>query len=156
MKRYHQGLGAIEVVIGAAIILAGLLALIGAYTTYVQYAFANQKNVQASYLMEEGLEAMTFLRDKGWTTYIAPLASSTDYYMVFTGGFWQTTTTPQYVDGEFLRKIIIGEVKRDGSDKISDSGTVDTNIKKITVIIDYFQGKATTTKSVSTYITNLY
>ena len=152
----NRGFGLIEIVIGSAIILSGILAVIASYSTYIEYALANEKNVEAANVLEEGLEVMTFLRNKGWNANILPLATTTTYYLSFDGSSWTTTTTAQYVDGMFLRSINIDDVRRDGTDAISSSGTIDPNTKKITATVSYFQGHATTTRSISTYIANLY
>lgn len=153
----NRGIALVEVLIGSAIISVGILALSTSYATYVNYALSNQKNVQASYLLEEGLEAITFLRDKGWSANITPLSTSTTYYISWNGTYWATTTTAQYVDGQFLRSISMGDVRRGSNDRISTTtGTVDPNSKQITVTIDYFQGHATSTQVMSTYISNIY
>src|SRR3989344_1402951 len=99
------GMALIEIVIVAAILTLAILAMITTYTTYVQFAFSNQKNVEAAYLLEEGLEAITFLRDKGWTGNITTLSTTTTYYLSFNDLYWATTTVAQYVDGQFLRSI---------------------------------------------------
>lgn len=147
----------IEIVIGSAIIVTGILALSTTFTHYVKFALGNENNIQASYLAEEGLEAMTFLREQSWTTYIQPLSTTTQYYLFFdaTAGFWKTTVTPQYVDGKFLRRVNITDVKRDANDKIATSGTYDPNIKFVSVSVLYFQGHATSTQTFATYISNL-
>jgi len=153
----NRGSALIEIVIGSAIISVGILAASASFNAYVQYAFANEKNVQAAYLLEEGLEAVTFLRDKGWSANINSLSSTTTYYLTLAGTYWATTTIPQYVDGEFLRSIAITDVKRDLNDRIATtSGTYDPNTKQITATISYFQGHGTTTRSLSTYIANIY
>lgn len=144
----------VEILIGSAIISVGILAVSSVFSTYVQYAFANQQNVSASYILEEGLEIMTYFRDKSWTN-ISALSTSTTYYLSFSND-WATTTTPQYIDNIFLRKINITDVKRDAGDEISASGTYDPNTKKITTTVEYWQGHGTTTRAISTYITNLY
>ena len=151
----NRGMGLIEIVISAAILSIGILALISTYNTFISFAFSNQKNVEAAYLLEEGLEAMTFLRDKSFSN-ISKLSTSTTYYLTFTASSWATTTTPQYVDGQYLRSINISDVNRDGTDKIAAAGTYDPNTKKVTATVSYFQGHATTTKSISTYIANIY
>ena len=150
----NKGMALVEILIGSAIISVGILAVSSVFSTYVQYAFANQQNVSASYILEEGLEVMTYFRDKSWTN-ISTLSTSTTYYLSFNND-WATTTTPQYVDNLFLRKINITDVKRDAGDEISASGTYDPNTKKITTTVEYWQGHSTTTRSISTYITNLY
>lgn len=146
----------VEVLIGSAIISVGILAASLAYSTYVSYDFANQRNIQASYVLEEGLEVVTFFRDKSWSGNIAKLSTTTTYYLSWSGTDWATTTTPQYIDGVFLRSVVISDVNRDGTDRIATSGAYDPNTKLITATVAYFQGHGTTTKSISTYITNLY
>ena len=154
MKK-NLGMAFTEILIGSAIISVGILAITSAYSTYIEYALANQKNIQASYLLEEGLEVMTFFRDKSWTN-ISLLGTTTTYYLSFSAGDWATTTTPQYVDGEFLRQINLSDVKRDANDRIAESGTLDPDTKKITATVLYWQGHSTTTKTISTYIANIY
>ncbi len=150
-----KGMALVEIIIGSAIISVGVLAAIISYNTYIEYALANNKNIQASYLLEEGLEVMTFFRDKGWTSNISKLSTTTPYYLLYSGGAWATTTTPQYVDTAFLRSISIADVARNGSDQISTSGTYDSGTKKITVTVAYLQGHATTTRSLSLYLANI-
>lgn len=155
IRFYNRGMALIEIMIGAAIITTAILTIIGSYTIYVQYAMANSGNVQAAYLAEEGIEVMTYFRDKGWSAIIKPLSTTTTYYLTFNGADWATTTIPQ-VDGSFVRKITLKDVKRDINGKITLSGgTYDSDTKEITVTVDYFQGQGTTTRSVVTYITNL-
>jgi Tfp pilus assembly protein PilV len=153
-----RGIGLIEVLIAASIITIGILALIEGYTIYVNYALANTGNVQAAYLMEEGLEVMTFIRDKGWTANIANLSTTTTYYIAFNTSLntWTTTITPQYVDVAFLRSFQIQDVNRDFNARITSSGgTYDPETKLIQETIQYYQGHGTTTRTLSTYITNL-
>lgn len=153
MKK-QKGLALAEIVIGASIMSVAILAVISVYTRYIEYAFSNDKNIQASYILEEGVEVMTFFRDVSWSN-IGNLSTTTTYYLTFSGNTWATSTTPIYVDGKFLRKIVVGQVRRDANDNIALSGTVDTNTRQITVTVDYFQGHATTSKSISTYLTNI-
>jgi Tfp pilus assembly protein PilV len=151
----NQGMALVEILIGSAIISMGILAISTSYTEYYKYALANQKNVEATYLLEEGLEVATLFRDKGWAGNIAGVSTTTTYYLTFSSD-WATTTTAQYVDGTFLRSVNFYDVKRDGSDDIVISGgTYDPNIKKVTVTVSYWQGHSTTTKTMSAYIANL-
>jgi Tfp pilus assembly protein PilV len=156
LEKRKKGMALVEILIGSAIISVGILATISSFNAYTNYALANQKNIQAGYLLEEGIEAATFLRDGGWTANISRLSTSTPYYLTWNGTSWATTTTAQYVDGEFLRSISVSDVKRNNLDVINASGTYDPNTKMITATVSYFQGHATTTKSISTYLTNLY
>ncbi len=156
MPNLVSGFSLIEIIIGASIISVAILAASTAYTTYVQYAFATEKNVQAGYVLEEGLEGVTFLRDLGWNANVGALSSDTPYYLTFNGSYWASTATPTYVDGQFLREFTLGNVNRDSDGRIAASGTNDPNTKEVTVTVSYFQGHGTTTRSVSSYIANLY
>lgn len=153
----NRGMSLIEVVIGSTIIVTGIVALSSTFAYYVKFALGNENNIQASYLAEEGLEAVTFLRELSWATNIQPLSTTTPYYLAWdsTTSLWKATTTPQYVDGKFLRQITIADVKRDVNDKIATVGTYDPHTKQIFVSVQYYQGHATSTQSLSTYITNL-
>lgn len=152
----NRGMALVEILIGAAIIAMAIVAASSSFNMYINYALANQENIKASYLLEEGLEVFTFFRDGGWTSNISNLSTNTPYYLYFTGTVWTATTTPQYVDGKFLRSIVVIDLNRDANDDISVAGTNDPNIKQITVTVSYFQGHSTTTKLTSTYISNLY
>ncbi len=153
MIKFSSGLALVEIVIGAAIMTVGILAINISYNTYLQYALANQHNVEAANLLSEGEEVFSIFRYKDWN-YIGKLSTTTTYYLTFTSD-WATTTTPVYVDGMYLRSIIISDVKRDGNDRIATSGTYDPYTKQITVTVSYYQGHATTTKTISAYIANI-
>jgi prepilin-type N-terminal cleavage/methylation domain-containing protein len=150
-----SGFTLVEVVVASAIIVTGVLALSEGYTRYVKFAQINEKNIQAVYLAEEGLEAMTHIRDQSWAS-IRTLSTSSPRYIYWNSTRWQTTTTPEYVDAVFLRSFTIGDVYRNGSDQIASSGTYDPDTKYITVNVAYKQGQSTTTKTLSTYLTNIY
>ena len=154
-KAKNKGMSLVEVVIASSIMLIVVLASSSAYNAYVKYAFANESNVQAGYLLEEGVETIVFLRDRGWTSYIATLTPGTTYYLYFDGTYWTSTTTPQYVDGQFLRSFTLANVNRDSNDDIATSGTNDPNTKLVTITLNYFQGHATSTKTLSTYVANI-
>ncbi len=155
--RQTTGMSLVEILIGCTIITIGILALINTYSVYVKYALTHDKNVQASYLLAEGLEAVSLLRDQSWSANITPLSSGTTYYLAFNGTSWTLMAGMQYVDSIFLRTAVLEDVTRDASDKIiSSSGTADANTKKVTITVAYPQSNGTTTQSISKYITNLY
>ncbi len=150
-----QGISLVEIIIGAAIISAGILSINMVYNTYVQYALANQRNAEAAYLAQEGLEVMAFLRDGSWDTNIRTLSTTTPFYLTFSGGTWATTTSQQYVDGIYLRSVSVSDVKRDANNDIASTGTYDPDVKLITVSVSYTQGHATTTQTLSEYLTDM-
>jgi Tfp pilus assembly protein PilE len=155
-KKNKKGFGLIEIIIGSAVLLLVTLSVTSAYNTYINYFLTNQDNSKASYLLEEGLEAIIFLKDQNFTSNIKSLTSGSTYYLYFNGTSWTSTTTSQYVDSKFLRSFVVSNVNRDGSDKIATVGTNDPNTKLVTVSVSFPASHATTTKSLSTYITNIY
>ena len=142
--KQRRGFTLIEVVIGTAVITTGILIIIGSFMTYVKYSLSNKNNVEASYLAEEGIEVMHYLRDKDWAN-IKFLPMDTAFYEVWNGSDWATTTVPQTIDGIFVRTINISDV----------AGNDDNNKKKVTAKVDYLQGGVTSTVSMSTYLANI-
>jgi hypothetical protein len=155
-NNFNRGISLVEVIVGSAIVLFVVLAVVQTYNIYISFALGNQNNTRANFLLEEGVETLIYLRDDSWTSNISSLTNDTTYYLYFNGSTWTSTTTPQYIDTDFLRSFVLESVNRDSNDDIAVSGSIDTNIKKATVTVSYWQGHATTTKSISTYITNLY
>ncbi len=154
--RRNQGMSILEVLIASTIITIGILALIKSYGVYVAYALSQDKNVQATYLLEEGLEAMTLLRDQSWTSNIASITTATTS-LYFNGTSWiMSSTTNEYIDGAFVRNVKVAAVTRDADGKIAASGTADTGTKLVTVTVAFKQNSGTTTESLSKYLVNIY
>lgn len=146
-----------EVIIASAIISLLIGALIGATNSYLKTSIRNTSNVKAGYLLEEGVEALKVIRDRGYTTYITTLTNNTTYYLYWNGTIWTATTTSSAIDSEFFRTITLDAVYRDGSSDIANSGSLDTGTRKATVTVSWIDNttQATTSKSLVTYITNL-
>lgn len=152
-----NGLTLVEVLVAVSIILVFLTALIGAYNIYLRLAFTNSDTAKAAYLSEEGLEAVKLLRDSSWTTNISSLSTTASYYLIFSSGQWNATTTQVFVDNKFDRKFTAGDVFRDSSsDIVTSGGTLDPSTRLVTVSVSWFSHGATTTKTMSTYLTNLF
>lgn len=157
MKRRstQRGMALIELLVGLTIISIALVSLLTTYRAHLKAALANTNAIKASYLAEEAFEAVRFLKDSNWNGTIANKTNGTAYYLSWNGTSWTVTTTPQYVD-EFLRTITFSAVNRDSNDDITTSGgTLDPNIKKVDVTIAWQETSATTTKTLSTYMTKL-
>lgn len=152
-----RGMSILEILIGCTIITIGILALINTYGVYVNYSLSHDQKVEATFLLEEGIEAVSLLRDQDWGDYITPLSTSATTSIAWNGSAWRATTTPERVDGIYLREIRMDQVKRtNGVIDTSGSGTVDTDSKLVTVYVSYRQGNATTTISMSKYLVNIY
>lgn len=157
-KSKSAGMSLVEVVIGSSIILTGILATINAYSTYIKFALQNENNLQAAYLLEEGYEAVSLLRDQSWSANIASLSATTTYYLAWNASTtqWTATTVPQYVDGSFLRSFTVSPVNRDANDRIAQSGTYDPGTKRVDLSVVFYKEHATTTATSSGFIADIH
>lgn len=146
----------VEVVIGSAIVLLVVGAAVGSFATFMRLSTGNTSYVQAGFLLDEGAEAIRFIRDNGWTSKISVLTPGNSYYFFRNQNGWQATTTPEWIDGKFLRSFSVSNVSRNGSDNISSSGAVDLNTKKVTISVSWLRAGATTTMPLSLFITNIF
>ena len=80
---HKKGLGLIEIVVGTAIISLSLVGLVTAFNVFIRTGLSNTNKIQATYIMEEGLEAVRYLRDAGYSANISSLTSGTSYYLLF-------------------------------------------------------------------------
>ena len=155
-NKNQLGFGLVEVVIAIAIAGSFIMVLAAVNTIYIKISLSQSSKIQAAFLAEEGLEAMRFAKDESWDTNILPLTNGVEYYLAFTGTSWQATVVPTYV-GIFGRRILLNEVYRDAGDDITTTGgTLDPGTRFITATVSWLEYGATSTKVVSTYITNLF
>lgn len=158
---YTRGFSLAEAMVAIAVITSVFLALIIAYNKFVTAAIDTQPVVKVSYLLEEGVEAVKSLRDISWNTKIAALSTTTTYYLTFSTStaVWSATTSlvSGYVDATYLRSFTLTDVNRDATTKdISAVGVYDPGTKKLTVNVSWWSHAATTTRTLTTYITNLF
>lgn len=149
---------AIEILVAASIIAVSILAatMVAQKSVYVSRQALHV--TQAAFLLEEGAEAVRILRDNAWTD-ISNLSLNTNYYLKFSGGTWITTQVPEDgLIGIFTRNISVASVMRDNTTKdiVSSGGTLDSNIKLITVSVAWSEGGATITKTLQFYVINIF
>jgi Tfp pilus assembly protein PilV len=156
--RYQSGISLVEVVVGAAIITSFLLAALVAFQSGLILNGRNVRLAQATFLAEEGVEALKLMRDTSYSTKVAALSAGTTYYLEFAGGTWLATTTNVYPSVGFERRFVLSAVSRDNSTKdiVTSGGSVDASTTKAVVTVAWREGTGTTTRSISTYITNLF
>jgi type II secretory pathway pseudopilin PulG len=145
----------VEILIGAAIISGVLLLLIGVLTNLLRLSAANLRQVQAGFLAQEGAEAARLFRDAGWAN-IANLTAGQSYTLYFNGTRWATSTTPVFVDSLYDRRLRVETVCRNANSDIAPCGTNDPDAKLVTVTVAWRIGAATSTRSVSLYLFNLF
>lgn len=154
IKKERGGL-LVEVMVSISVISIVTISIFNTYYLYAKATTSQVENIKTSLLMDEGVDVFRLWRDTGYGQYIATLSSSTDYYLYWTGSFWQATTTVQ-TNGVATRYFNISSVYRDGSDRIALSGTIDDNTKKVDIFVSKDIGFGLNTASTSFYITNLF
>jgi len=150
----ESGVVLVEAIVVASILLIVATGLIFANIAYITSASFTLSSTKATFLAQEGVEVVKYIRTSGWEDGIENLTDGTTYYLSFSPTAWATTTTQEIVDGKFYRSFVVEEVLRDVNDDIASSGTADSNTKKLTVDVSWLGKTGTTTRTIQTYITN--
>ena len=155
-----QGFGLLEIVIAVSIVSITLFSLSYVFLLGNRLEAQSINKIRANFLAEEGLEAMRFLRDKGWDASLAPLASGTNYYLSFVAllSQWSVDSASSgFIDGVFERVVTVEPVFRNSSDDIVTSGgALDPNTKKVNVAVSWGDRGATTTATLSAYLSDVF
>lgn len=158
---YKRGFSLVEVVIGTALILLSLTGLVAGYSFYLKAGLRNTDNLKAAFLLQEGVEAATLLRDSGWNN-LSSLTVGTPYYLSWSGTNFAATSAATTTDGVFVRTLTFDAVYRRDSDKdiaamsSPDAKTLDVNTKKLTVQVSWGTASSAEERQVITYLTNLF
>jgi Tfp pilus assembly protein PilV len=160
-KKYEGckgGFSLIEALIAASIITFSILAIVGIYSTFVQQTFTNTSAIQAYYLADEGIEALKSMRNMGWTANISALTTGTPYRFYFNNSLsrWEATTSTALIDNTFDRTFTLASAYRDTNENFAGSGTMDADSRLVTVNVSWRDKNATSTKTLMTYLTNLF
>ena len=158
----------IEVLVACSIITISMFALMQTAQRGLHLSYQSLKKSQASFLIEEGVEAVKSIRDNDWNS-ISSITLDAPYYLFFNTStkLWElnnTSTTslsgyiPTYpVDDVFDRTITISSVGRDVSDDIlTTGGIVDPRTKKVTVMVSWTVGGVPSSKELSFYIADIF
>ena len=151
-----RGVGLIEAVAGVSIFSIFIFSLMLATQLSQRIVGESVRSAQASFLLEEGADAVKIFRDTSWNSGIGGLAVGTNYFFSYNGTTWISTNNNVYIDGIFERKFVLNNVYRDANDDIASSGTLDNGTKKATVNVSWRGRTGTTTKSASFYLTDLF
>jgi Tfp pilus assembly protein PilE len=154
-KNKNIGFGMVEAVVVISIIAVFVLLSLSVNAFYAEISKRNKHYIQASFLAEEGVEALKYMRDDSWTTNIDPLIPNTDYYLIFNSG-WVSTTVAQNTN-EYYRSFRVYDVLRDVSgDIVETGGTLDPGTKFLQMKVEWLGKNGTTTREVSAYITDIF
>lgn len=149
----NKGIVLTEVVVVVSILLLIITSLIFANVTYLKTSSYILKSTEATFLAQEGIEAVKYIRSSGWEN-ITGLSTGDKHYLSYaTTTGWSATSTPEFV-GVFSRSFSLEKGYRDSDQDIATSGTEDPNTRKLTVSVVWNGVTGTSTKEISTYITN--
>ena len=156
-RNLSRGIGLIEVVIGASLISLSLIGIVLLAQMYTRVSRENTSKIQASFLIEGGMEGMRSIRDRSWGE-ITGLSSSTPYYLLLENNMFVATTTAQpNIDDFFERIITADDVYRDiNGDIVESGGTYDPDTKKITTTVSWEGISGLRSENSATYIANLF
>jgi len=165
-EKYRTGFTLVEIVVGVGMLTMFLGANFLYFRKVLDVSQQTTRHIQSGFLLEEGVEAVKLLRDKGWGANIATLTNGTKYYFTWDSinREWDVTTTPQLVENLFTRYFILAAVYRNvGTDNIVPASVgapdvLDTGTKKVvvTVVWPLRSSTVTSTSSVETYISNIF
>lgn len=98
---------------------------------------------------QEGIEAVKSVKAKNWSS----IAIGT-YGVDSSSGEWVLVPGPD-IDGKYSRTITISAVYRDTNGNISPTGTLDSNVYKASVLVDWdFTNARNNEVALETYLTN--
>lgn len=153
-----NGISIVEIIISVSIILTVGIVFASGLSKSLDLSQKALRTSQASWVLEDSVEAIKTIRDTGWST-ISNLSSGTDYYLVFdtnTNTWSVTSVDPGLVDGIFARKFTVTSVNRDANDDIAPTGTTDIDTKYINIVVSWSVSGVTNSKSVDFYISNIF
>lgn len=152
--QYNRGIALVEILVASAILTGALLVILTSVQKSVELSRQSVEKLQASFLLEEGAEAVKIIRDGGWSG-ITTLSTANTYYIDYSSSTPSLTTTLTKID-QFTRTITVSDVYRDSNDDIANSGTLDSGTRKITVTVTWTSERGILTEALSFYISNIF
>ncbi len=145
----------VEVIIVVSIILVSVLIVMSVAQKSITVSRQALHTSQATFLLEEGAEAVRIVRDNAWSN-ISNLTVNTNYYPTFSGNTWILSSTANTL-GIFTRTVNVANVNRDASTKdISISGANDAGTRLITVTASWSESGNAVSKTLSFYIMDIF
>lgn len=141
-----------------SIISVAFAAILGAAVFFMRGSYFAADQAQALFLLDEGTEAIRFMRDEGYTTNIEPLVGSGEFYIEPITNGWTSTTTNNLIFGKYTRTVELTEVYRRNSDDdivpdtSGDPKTLDPGTTKLLVTVRWGSNEIRATS----YVTDMY
>lgn len=148
----RRGFSVVEVLLAVALFGLLVTGLVGTYIYGEQAAASGGERARATFLADEGLQAVRNIRDYAWNTLMfTQTGLNAGTYWGFLG-----EGTSDTVD-EFTRTITFSPVCRDSGGDIATcpAARTDANTKQVTSAVSWMNGtQGTSTVSLVTYLTN--
>lgn len=151
-----RGFGLVEMLVGASALSIAILSISYFFQTALRASEATVTAIQADYLLEEGVEVAKIFRDLSYKNNFLKMSTTTPSYFLWDGTKWATSTANVYIGGIFERGMTVSDTTRDFNNDIAPTGTYDPNTKLITVFVNWNSPLGTSSRSIQTYITNIY
>lgn len=144
------------------IVISAVLSIIVIAASYVAKKSIEVSNrtihtMEASFLLEEGVEVTRILRDSNFDNIDQAIVGSSNQYLTLVSNTWNLVDTPQ-TNGIFTRVINIYSVYRDSttSDIVTSGGVLDSGTSKITITVSWLEGTTTSSKSLTFYLSDIF
>lgn len=162
LQNKKNGFGLFEIILASAIMVTVLFSLVAVFLLSKNTAELSLHKLKASFLAEEGLEVVRFLRDSSWHDNISLLSQNQDYYLIFatsTSSWSINSSPPPSIDGFFERSFQVARVSRDASyniESVYNASNDDPDTRKITMKVAWnFKGQ-NQSLIFETYLTDLF
>ncbi len=156
---FKKGISVVEVIVASVVISLAVISISVIYGNLISLSARNTAKVQAAFLLDEGIDAIKTMRGESWSN-IASTTEGVPYYFIWSTDRWKATTTPASIDGFFTRYFVVSSVNRDTTDfnilTSTSTGVSDAGTKKVDITVSWSDQGATSTRTTSMYIFNLY
>ena len=156
-NKKNSGFALVELVVAIGIITTILFSALQFINTTTRAMRTERYIREATLLMAEWEDAVKFLRDAGWNTYISPITPETTYYLSFSGSNWTFgTSDPGSINNHYTRSFVFHQVFRDASGNIVQSGgSADANSRRVTATLSWQGVTGPQTLSNDFYVNNI-
>lgn len=156
--KISKGALIVEVLIAIFIIIVVFTSLFELVNLSLQTSITTKKTIQANHIAQETMEAVRNFRDNTtWNTDgLGTLSTGISYFPQKTSDNppkWSLVVGEENING-FVRKVFFEKVYRNGNGNIAETGTEDTNTKKVVVNISWQERGKTYQIELITYLTN--
>lgn len=146
--KFQNGQSLVEILLAIGLAAVILPALLTGLVTSRQGKVQQSQRTQAVYLLNETVDAIRSVREKGWMGF----AVNGVFHPIISGSSWTMSTGSATVNG-LAQSVTIGDVNRDSNGTIvATGGTLDPSSKKVDIAISWGQPYLSTV-SASLYVT---